>query len=812
MKKEIVFQAKFDTSDFDKSVEQMQKKLKEIYAPADMVRAQTLTQQRLQGQGLGNISQPSMDAYNRATQQARREMDNAIREQVTGQEKLGKLIAQRAEKVKQLTDEQSKMVKGSQEELAIKEKIARVEENIHRQRQMYLQRDAAINQALNVRDKSLNMPQHSDYGDMPGNFSGAMDDFIKRNARKRWEKVGRRGAIISGAGYALSAGADIYRDFAAGPIRSESAMGNAIQGTAGRDVNNIYGHRTAFEMNFGQERARAMQQALDNMSANKIADIIKLTGNTAMVVGGGMMAAKGAGIGAAAGTAVPLVGNAVGAAAGAIPGTLVAGKGLLNMLGDERQRSLMLSPFSSTASNRYNSMLAEQLANDYNTSLEGQKNQNPFKKAAVGEYEQNFMRNLGMQRMMGLQNDGFYGKSGFMQQAIDAGFLPEQAMEMAQSIQGAGGSTRMMRDSSFALQLQRGSNLTNAGQIMGSLSGGLGSSEASRQAAIKIGAEATKQGLDDSKFAEEQRRFAQTTAEFISRSGASTGSDFERILSTFGNFYSEKTTRGLDAAKNAYEEYQQISSSVTGPRGVMRAAGFLADEKLSQLDTVSKQALLQIPEEQLTEDNPLVAGLARKVGETPSDFINRIKKVNQGAVSRFKQADDIRDRLREKGIDMTRINDPEYMATQDPSVQNDVTSLLAFQTMEHGYKDSRTMMARAAGTVGRQEFSDVQRDAEASFKKRLEGGTGRMEDNTIRAQAGDASTVLKNFNEMRSGMDEAAKSAAAFTHQIREMNAALLKALEEAKNGNNGSQLDVITNFLKQNASQLQTQAQKSEQ
>lgn len=786
IKKEIEIRAKFDTSDFDKSVEQMQKKLKEIYAPADMIRAQTMTQQRLQGQGLGNISQPSMDAYNRATQQSRREMDQMIREQVTGQEKLGKLIAQREAKVKELVAEQNKLTKGSQEELALKEKIARVEENIHRQRQMYLQRDQAINLAMTAREKSLG-GAHSDYSKTPKDFAEAMDNF----GRPRFPNLGMYGRIAGGVGMALKYGGELYRDLSGMPMRTDTAVGNAMQGTMGRDVNNIYGRRTAFEMNFSQERARAAQNALDMGAANRTADKLGLAGNSLMV-GGGL----------ASGLATSWTG------VGGIAGLAVAGKGAWNMISDERQRSLMLSPFSSRSRDRYQSLIAEQMAQDYQGNLEAQKNQNPFKTAAVSDYEQNFMRNLGMQRMMGLGNQGFYGDGGFMRQSINAGFTPEMAMEMAQSIQGAGGSTRMMRDSTFGNQLARGADLTNAGQILGTLSGGLGSSESTKQAAIKIGAEATRLGLDESKFAEEQRKFAQVTAEFIARSGGSTSGDMERILSSFGGFYADKSTRGLDAAKNAYEEYQQISSSVTGPRGVMRAAGFLRDEKLSQLDTVSKQALLQIPEEQLTEDNPLVAGLARKVGETPKDFIQRIKGINQGAVSRFKEADQIRDRLRERGVDMTQIDNPEYMQRQDPSVQNDVTSLLAFQTMELGYKDSRTMKARAAGTVGRQSIGD---DAEAAFKAKLESDTGRMEDNTVRAQAGDASTVLKNFNEMRDGMDAAAKSAAAFTDKIREMNAALIKALEEARNGDSGTQIDLITRVLKQNASQLQTQAGKTQ-
>ena len=82
MKKELLISAKFDTSGFDRSVEQIQRKLKEIYADPNIMRAQTQASQRLQGIGMGGIMTPaSMDAYKRSTQQSRRELDQIIKEQ-----------------------------------------------------------------------------------------------------------------------------------------------------------------------------------------------------------------------------------------------------------------------------------------------------------------------------------------------------------------------------------------------------------------------------------------------------------------------------------------------------------------------------------------------------------------------------------------------------------------------------------------------------------------------------------------------------------------------------------------------------------
>src|ERR1044072_4648743 len=111
MKKELLIAAKFDTTEFDKSIEQMQRKLKDIYAPADIIKSQNATSQRLNQAGFGGaMSAPTQEAFVKATQQSRREFDSLIREQATGQEKLTKLISKREEKLKALQEQQNQMI------------------------------------------------------------------------------------------------------------------------------------------------------------------------------------------------------------------------------------------------------------------------------------------------------------------------------------------------------------------------------------------------------------------------------------------------------------------------------------------------------------------------------------------------------------------------------------------------------------------------------------------------------------------------------------------------------------------------------
>lgn len=799
MKKEFELSAKLNTADFDRSIEQMVKKLKDVSQPVGAL--QQNTAQRMQQQGLGGMSPQSMEAYQKATQSARKEMDMMISDQAKQQEKLGKFIAQRTESIKQMINEQKKLVLGSKEELEVREKIMRAEQNQQTLKEAYRQRDAQLNQSLDAKE-AMQAKQSQEIKDRNpegwsrvGRYaSQGMYGAAGRHAYNTVGGIGGIGSIIGGIGAIGQAGSEAYRDFSKGAVRTEGAMGSAVSGTMGRQVGDIYGRRTAFEQIFAPERERAARQSLETMNANKNADIASTGFGLLKNIGGGMAG------GAALGGAVGAFGGPIGAGAGAmIGGGIGLGKGLMGILGDERQRSMLMSPFSDTAKKRYGSILAEDMVNDYSTSYEGQKKQSPFKTAAAGEYEQNWQRNLNAQRQMGLTNEGFYGKNGFLNKNISAGFTGEMGLEMSGSILGAGGSTRMSRDSAFGNQMSRGMDLTNAGNVLGTLSGGLGSSESTKQATIKILAEGMKLGLDDSKFAEENRKFAQMTAEIVARSGAGTESDFERVSGGFGRFVGENTGAGLTAAKGAYEQYQQISQSTTGPRGVMRAAGFMADKDLNKVSTMTKQALMQLPEEQLNTNHPVVQAAADEAGISADDLVSKVKGVNQGSVSRFKEHDTIRDRLKAgmKKMGKDRLSESDIAGLPE-DMRKDFNQLAAFQTTELGNQDQRTTMARALGTINPAEVGGAkQAGRESTIMDKISGAGGRMEDTTVKAMAADSKVVLDNFNEMAPAMKAAAESTAAWTREVRESAAAMQAALEAARANKNADTLKAVEDVMR---------------
>jgi hypothetical protein len=347
---------------------------------------------------------------------------------------------------------------------------------------------------------------------------------------------------------------------------------------------------------------------------------------------------------------------------------------------------------------------------------------------------------------------------------------------MSNEILGAGGSTRMARNSVFGNQLQRG-GITNAGSILGALSGSMGESQASQQAAIKVLAEGTKLGLDDSKFAEENRRFTQTVAQIVAKSGAR-GEDVNAVTGGFGRFLGEKTNAGIEGAKSAYEQYQSISSETSGPRGVMRAAGMMRDKDLSKIDIIGKQALMQIREEDFNDQNPVVRNAARQANLTVDELRQRMGKVNEGSQSRFKQADQSRDYIRAymQKNKISRISEDDYnKMPEDVKAQFD--SLSAFQTTELGDLGTKGNAARAVGTVNQNLPMDAAtRKAmeDATLKKYTGSDQGREEDKTVQAMAESGRLALDSFRQFHNEMIPTVKN-------IHDFNEAMSKAVSVMK-------------------------------
>lgn len=387
--------------------------------------------------------------------------------------------------------------------------------------------------------------------------------------------------------------------------------------------------------------------------------------------------------------------------------------------------------------------------------------------AIANRYLQGYQTDLGAQRQLGLSDDQLrgnaYGTSGgFYGNIENAGFTDQQGRAAASNIIGAGGSTRSARGNALtSLQAERNLDVTNASQVLGKLSGSIGSDSGSKDAFIKILAEGTRTGLDASQYREENRKFIESAATIVNRSGASSSEGLDQIMSVVGRFFGgDKTTRGIEAGQNAYELYRGKSIEQSGPGGTMRAAGIIKNPILNKLDTFSRAALFNIPIDQLTTDNPLVQNLAENASRSgtpvsPEQIIQEANRVTAASQNKFKSSDTSIQRLKDlkKKYGLTSALDTSGLTKEQ---QKEVTSALGaaekyavVENPELG-KDFRF----AGAYVDAQASGDAKQQNKAledAKKAQLEAGVG--------GRAGDATNATqaqgdKLFNSLFSSLKE----------------------------------------------------------
>lgn len=777
MKKELLISAKFDTSDFDKSVERMQNRLKDLYAPADMVRAQTQTNQRLQQIGMGDARPGvSQDQYAKTQIQTKRQLDTFIKEEVKDQEKLTKMLVNREAKIKSLQEQQKQTVKNSKEELDIKEKISKLEENNFRAKEYYKQRESTINQALDARKKvSPN--------DIPGLIEAFKGGGMKYGMSQipgafRQNPMGMGASMMGGIGAAagmiggIGSAAEKFTGYG---MRLESARGSAVSGTTGKDLTDIYGGRSPFEAAYMPERTEAAGLAAQKAGRNRVTDRMKGIGSVGGLLAGAGLVGGGLLTGAASLAGMPFTagGSALGLGAA---GTMIAGGagmigGGVAGLSNDRSRKGILG------GKEYEQLLASQQAKDFRQTLDDLKEQDPGKKLALEDFEKNYQKNVQSQRMLGLSNKEFYGEGGFKQKAAAAGFMPEQAIGMAQSIVGAGGSARMGRSAEFGLQMER-SGLSNAGSVLGAMSGSIQNPESTKRATISIMSEAFKIGLDNTDFAEENRRFTQAAANIIGKSGATSESDQDRLTQTLGMFLGERSNKGVEAAGGAYERFQERGSQLGGRRGAMRLSAARQDANLSRLGTAELTELLGMRPEDIREDSASSRSFAKDAGlEGPGavgKLQEKLKALNKQ--SRFlvpSNASKVKDQqgvvekyMKEQGLSYSEIREK----SRKGELPNDVDYALGKIDIA-GNIEEKGGLTTAASEAATGEFFEgssgsTKKADKGATKAMLEGTGGRLEDTYTKKAAEGADEARKNFNAMTEELGKAAAATKEFVNSV----------------------------------------------
>lgn len=248
----------------------------------------------------------------------------------------------------------------------------------------------------------------------------------------------------------------------------------------------------------------------------------------------------------------------------------------------------------------------------------------------ANKYLRDWQRNLAFQRQSGFSEGGF---RNFLGGVNSAGFSDEQGIGMSSAIMGAGGSTRAAQgNAGFALQMQRAFGLTNAGQAIGQISGQLGSSQMSRDALIKIQAEGTRLGLNQSDFQEENRKFVEMASNVINLSTATSGAGVDQLVSTLGRFMGSGTISGQQAGLSAYQAYQSQSNIQSGPSAAIRATGMMRDPNLSRLSGAEQASLFTMNQADVNPDDPGIQAMARKSGLSAQEFVNRYHAVQNSSI------------------------------------------------------------------------------------------------------------------------------------------------------------------------------------
>jgi hypothetical protein len=591
--KKLKISLDLDDKNFNASIKRMQEQLSQINSGPQQVAQMRQISQNMQKAGLGTMpGAPSQQQYEQSQKKYR--------------EDLIKGLDSTKAKYKELIDQKDKLLQREKDmSYEAKQSLGIDEQKLKLEKQMNdeMVKAAATTEKISRMDKESGKDLKSLGTNIP--------------------KVGALVAsVLMGAGSAVTAVSRL-------PLDAASAMGKANTSLVGRQLQEM---TDPYHLAFLPERQEAMKNAKQAQEGQRAGDSLK----TMALIATGL---TGAAITAASALGVPFtmgastLGLGVG---GAMMGTAAAG-----LITDPKKLAL-----STGNREAYEKLSASDLADLVQQSQKAEEEANPLKKMAAEYNAQNYQRNLGIQRGLGLEDKDFMGKQGFLQRNMNYGgktqFTEEQVTDMQQQILGAGGSARLGREAGAGLQLQKDYNLNNAPQMLANISKTLGGAQETKEASAKVIAEAFKQGLNDSDLVDLLRGFTQSTSEFIARSGARTQADVSRITEQFGKGMVENTSTGLDAAKTAYEAYQKLSSQQSGPFSIMQRAAMLRDpigkriSNMGQEGSMLFEQLKKIPAGELTENHPVVQEIMYKAnlqeGQpklSPKDIIGMQERANK---------------------------------------------------------------------------------------------------------------------------------------------------------------------------------------
>ena len=399
------------------------------------------------------------------------------------------------------------------------------------------------------------------------------------------EKMGMGATAIGGV---LGAAGMAAQYMGQRPIDIARMQSSAISMTTGRQLGEARSGEYTYESMYGQDRAKANEQASSSDKWKTAGDLIKGLG--------------GLGLLAVGGTAIATGGLSLGALA-------IAGAGL-GLMGSSNG---VLDP------SKYAAYKEQRQATDFTTMLASLHDMDPYRKDAIERLKSTGARDLGMERTLGLKDAEYYGSSGYLQSQMGTSFTDDMVTKASQDILGASGSTAMSLQSGTALKAERGLGLTNATSLLGQLSGTLTQQnspdsipETSKKALIDIFA----RGFDASKYAEENRRYMQAVTEQVYRGGTTSPEQVNRVADMMHAAIGEDPTmRKVEAGKAAFEAYQSNATSTSGFLGGINLTSAMQDSHYRKLGNVQElMAILKLKPSEMPIGDPDFEASAKKMG------------------------------------------------------------------------------------------------------------------------------------------------------------------------------------------------------
>lgn len=761
MNKELKISMKFDTSDAEAAADKMYKKMKQI---ADLSKGPAAGGAPAAGGPNANqpggemLSKPGMEAFFKSMQALRNNQDSAMKKHASDQMKLMKEIYKEEERRNKLVQDQDKLSKNKnkdlQEELRIKKELNTTEEQLSRLKKESGKSSSAFLAARMATGGTqpvfvTNWPD----GNGPGGGGGGGGGGKGGGGNKFMSGLGKS---LGMAAALLATGATMIDQYTSLPLTKTGALGGATQSLIGSNLQDISQGNVVSSMAWMKEKQRASEMAQSKFNSQMVTSPMNVLGGAISLgksaLGGGGGAGQDPNANYLMGTVTKTLSAALSIGAkGSIADSLSQG----------------LGKASEEYFTTHQAQLMEDFGKNYESMLSAQQKENPLKNLAVNYLQDRYKSDQQAQRMMGMSDEGLYGAHGLMQGANKAGFTGDMAIEQARAIQSAGGSTRGMQNATLGMKAARGFDLTNASSILGTISGGAGDASSSERIFKRILEEGVKNGLDKSEAVEELRRFSQSTAEIVAKTGAITGEDTSRIMENFSRFQQSggiPTIKEQEGSKAAYQEYQGMSAETGGRGGAMQFASMMKNG-LGKIGPKAMGSLMEMPEEDLSETNDRVVAIAARYGMSPKDLVERTMKAKQekadvevGFKSKY------RDTLKAAGV--TGKMSYEELQNATPDVREAYEESRMATSVRSKYETAQKAEATSLRFQRGGVIEPGTTAAGQGITDKMEGGTGRAADDVTKAAGVAAQAMLENFRDFKKEITPAADALDAFTKKL----------------------------------------------